>query len=322
MRKVLVVIPTSARGVDLQRISGVVQNVAQGVRNVNLQPIFIIAHTPKGRRALKKKLPSNIGVNFVSVKKKGFGNALIAGINAGMRKHKPAFVMTIMSDFLRESEHAGEFLTPLVAENGVDFITGAWRNSSGLEYSRPQYLNETGASMALSLANPAVQAPPYDAKRPNAAFSKLFREGKVFQTYTGQLGFKASVWSGLQAQLKRTFSGAKESVGGWGIEPALLLCALHPELSLSVANSHFPRGAEHGLVLPKDAAQHRKSRLNQFDDSMRVIRAYLRATGQVEKIAHIDGAAALRRRRIKEASLYFNHEKAIAEKKGIEFLYR
>jgi hypothetical protein len=317
--KVLVVIPTAGHGLDLQRIRTVVENTARGMRRKKLEPVFFIVHSSGARKQLKAALEGvRSKIVFETQKGRGFGRAIIHGMSKGIELYQPAYVMTQLADYLRESEDAHRIIAPLLdSRRRVDFATGAWLRglTTALEMPVPQYLSETRVSAAVTYANPHFQP---RSLSPYQAVAQARRQGKSLQTFCGLLAFRAGIWPALKQELETTFKGAERRVNGWGIEPALLLSALNS--NHRVAKAFFHRGFEHPLPPVQEAFV--RSRLKQFDDGMGVVRHFLRVTGQSDKLMDFDAAVPEERKLIAQSQLRRLKETALARRLGASFLYR
>ncbi len=318
-RKVLVVIPLTRPGpLDLQRVGSVVRNMGNGIRTRGLTPVFHVAYSAGGKKALRKAIGSTIEeMSFFKVRKGiGFGEALINLIDGGVKKHSPDFVMPGYGDYLRESEETADMLKQVVRRNGPDFATGAWKRffDTRLELPHPQYLNEIAASGAVTYANPRFK--PRDFQ-PQLAIGQAVNEGKSFQTFGGFFILRAVKWNELKKELYSTLKGAKEFYHGWGAEPALLLSALNR--GMRVENVFFHRGYEHDF--PTEREKFVASRLNQFEHAMGVVKHFLAATLQTEKLGRFDDAVEQQRKKIEESPLVWKHYERAKEKIKPEFRY-
>ncbi|MCX6767231.1 MAG: hypothetical protein NTY90_00665, partial [Candidatus Micrarchaeota archaeon] len=245
----------------------------------------------------------------------GFGSAVLEGIRKGLRAEKPDYVMTMFADYQMESRHLGGVIKPL-ASGAADFVSSAWKHghATALEYPLPQYLNETRVSAAVTYANPHFK--PRNLN-PYAAVPQALGEGRAFQVFSGVFGFPAKAWPVLEKQLA-AFGGASGHVNSWGLEPALMLSALNARLRVS--NAFFSRGYEHPF--PTDRKKFVRSRLQQFDSGMAVVKHFLAATGQREKLSALEPVISQERKRIENSPLKRPFHERLVKEFRPTFLYR
>lgn len=317
-KKVLVVIPTAANELDLSRINTVVGNISNRVRQLNLQPIFLVV-CRKGQVGLVRERlkESDEQINFKFVKNVGLGDKLFTGFSHGLRKYSPDYVLPFMADFEMESEHADKLLQPLLQEN-ADFVTAKWPSdySSALEFPLPQYLIETRISAGAIYADPHFH--PQDL-RVYPAVNLALKEGNKPQTFTGLFAFRAGSWPTLKHGVSHSFKGVESHVVNWGFEPALLLSALKHNLHVAVPS--VPRGFEHPLVTPEEKRFFTEKRIIQFSNAMSVIRQFLVNSRQPEKVPHFDDFVAREKERMKKSPLFRDRQKDLIDKFKPKFLY-
>lgn len=319
-KTILVVIPTSGSHLDLARIREVVTDTAKGARTNGLNPLFVIVPTRATKQKIQEVLTdTSKRVEHLLPKDERFGASILEGIEHGLAKHRPHFVMAMYGDYAQEAKHSGEFIQQAIAPGASEVMTGAWKKprTTALELPHPQVLNELGVSSAVTYANPHFHP---DDLRPGAALAKARKEGMALQTYSGLFFIRSTAWRAIRTQLQTTLKGAEEHYKGWAVEPAIVLAALNT--GIRVKNAFFERGYEHPFPKPNEQQRFIEGRLQQYDAGISVVKHFLTARGEHEKAAHLIQAAKNWRRRIETSSLRRKYHQKLKEKFDVHtFLY-
>lgn len=297
--------PTIGNPLDLRQIRLVISNSAASLRGEGFSPVYSVACAPGKLGDVKAALRgSKETVSVFERKQLGSGAGFLEAVQHGINLHSPDLVMSMLSDFELESKYAARLLRPIY-RRGYDFATGAWikaHRSTALEVPLPQYLNETRVSAAVSFANPNSRV----------SMNRAATGRRGLQTYTGLLAFKASAWEALLNQLETTFSGAEEHVHEAGVEPALVLSAVNS--GLRVANAPVPRGYEHPFPSEANRQEFIASRVSQFHHGIGVVKHFLRATSQQDKLAEVARMEAVTLARMKRSPLVRRNQARLEKK--------